>query len=236
MNSPKITLILLLNIFIINNTIAHNIEKPKGTLPVTIVDGSFIGDIIDSTVEIKWETATEQNNYGFYILRSDTSFVWLEIDFVQQLPANSNAPKYYKFIDTTINANGNYFYQLKQMDIDGITSVYQDTVKVTVDYITSILENISQEDFLPENFKLFQNYPNPFNPGTNILFTLRERSFVTLKIYSLTGEEIKTLISGRVTEGTHSIKFKPNSLPSGIYIYKLNVENNSATKKMLLIK
>lgn len=83
---------------------------------------------------------------------------------------------------------------------------------------------------------MFQNYPNPFNPKTNILFTIRESSFVTLKLFSITAEEIETIFSGKVIEGTHSVKFKSNSLSSEAYIYKLNVENNSVSKKMLFIK
>ena len=75
-----------------------------------------------------------------------------------------------------------------------------------------------------------------FNTETNILFTIKEQDFVTLKLYSITGEELETIISNIVTVGTHLIKFKPDNLASGTYIYKLDVKNKSISKKMLFIK
>ncbi|MBU0475046.1 MAG: T9SS type A sorting domain-containing protein [Bacteroidetes bacterium] len=215
------------------NIIAQGVIKPEGTLPVELV--YFVGDVVDSTVELRWGTATEVNNYGYDILRADTSLLFERIDFVQG-HGNSYSPKDYLFFDTTITKNGKYFYLLKQIDFDGNFELTHDTVKVTVDYITSIKENFQTQNLEPEVFELSQNYPNPFNPETNILFTIREQDFVTLKLYSITGEELETIISGIVTSGTHIIKFKPKNLSSGTYIYKFSVHNKSVSKKMIFIK
>lgn len=235
MNKTKIILILLCSLILTINIVAQNIDKPKYTLPVTMI--YFFGDVVGSTVEIKWGTATEINNYGYFVHRSDTSFVWEEIDFVEKLGASYNyTPLDYVYIDTTIIENGNYFYRLKQMDVDGNFELTHDTVKVNVGYVTSIKEDLQNKSSSPQNFELFQNYPNPFNPETNIVFSIRESSYITLKLFSITGEEIETLFSGPVIAGTHSVKFKPKDLSSGTYIYKLNVRNNSDSKKMLFIK
>jgi hypothetical protein len=235
MNKTKKILIILFSLILTINVLAQNIEKPDGTLPVTMV--YFFGDVVGSTVEIKWGTATEINNYGYFVHRSDTSFVWEELDFMEKLGASYNyTPLDYVYIDTTITKNGNYFYRLKQMDVDGNFELTHDTVKVIVDYITSINEENQTKDSTPENFELFQNYPNPFNPETNIPFTMREQDFVSLKLYAISGEEVETVFSGIVTSGTHLIKFKPKNLSSGTYIYKFSVHNKSVSKKMIFIK
>jgi len=93
---------------------------------------------------------------------------------------------------------------------------------------------------LSEN-KLNQNYPNPFNPSTNILYSIKSNSFVKLVIYDLVGREVKTLVNWHQPEGNYSVTFDASSLPSGIYIYKLDVSagtsrNYSEVKKMILVK
>ena len=99
----------------------------------------------------------------------------------------------------------------------------------------------SFENNIPSVFSLSQNYPNPFNPITTIHFSIRERSFVSLKIYSITGEEIATLVDGEVEVGDYSKQFDANLFSSGVYFYRLSVISKngkpfSETKKMLLMK
>ncbi len=233
MNRIKTVLIILFSIILTIDNLGQNIAKADGTLPVELV--YFVGDVADSTVEIRWGTATEVNNYGYDILRADTSFVWEDLDFVQG-HGNSYSPKDYLFIDTTITENGDYFYLLKQIDFDGKYELTHDTVKINVGYLTSVNNEFEEAKTNPENFQLFQNYPNPFNPETNITFKISKRNFITLKLFSIRGEEITTIYSGIVTEGIHTLKFKPIGLSSGTYIYKLDIGNKSVSKKMLFIK
>jgi hypothetical protein len=88
--------------------------------------------------------------------------------------------------------------------------------------------------------KLNQNYPNPFNPSTSILYSVKSNSDVKLVIYDLTGREVKTLINSPHQEGSYSVVFDASNLPSGVYIYKLDVtgdtEKYSEVKRMVLIK
>ncbi len=83
---------------------------------------------------------------------------------------------------------------------------------------------------------LLQNYPNPFNPTTTIIYRIPELSFVTLKVYDVLGNEIKTLVNEEKTAGNYEIDFGGKELPSGVYFYKLNSNNFSMTKKMILIR
>jgi len=90
--------------------------------------------------------------------------------------------------------------------------------------------------------KLFENYPNPFNPTTTFKFSIQNDSKVYLTIYNIKGQKIKTLANNDFTKGSHSIIWNGdddsgNSISSGIYLYKLNVNGKTeAFKKCLLLK
>lgn len=86
------------------------------------------------------------------------------------------------------------------------------------------------------NFNLSQNYPNPFNPSTIIEYNIEQPGLVKLKIFDILGREIKTLINQSQTAGKHSVKFNASELPSGIYFYRLEANNNVQTRKMILEK
>jgi len=96
------------------------------------------------------------------------------------------------------------------------------------------VQNISTE--IPGRFSLFQNYPNPFNPVTNIRYQLSNSGFVTLKIYDAMGKEVETLVNEKQQAGTYEANFNAANYPSGIYFYKLETNNFSETKKMILVK
>jgi hypothetical protein len=83
---------------------------------------------------------------------------------------------------------------------------------------------------------LVQNYPNPFNPVTTIKFEIPKKSFVSLKVYNLLGEEIEELAGGVFLTGVHSVIFDASRLASGIYFYKMRANNFLQTKKMFFIK
>lgn len=94
---------------------------------------------------------------------------------------------------------------------------------------------------VPAAFVLDQNYPNPFNPTTNISYGLNERSFVSLKIYNLMGEEVRSLVSQDMEAGYHDVKWDGRGndgleVPTGMYIYRMTAGTFSETKKMMLLK
>jgi hypothetical protein len=110
-----------------------------------------------------------------------------------------------------------------------------------------LVTNAGNENFSgPGEYILYPNYPNPFNPSTSINFYLPAKSFVQIKIYNISGEEIFELAAEEMNEGNHNILFdalkEKLSLASGIYFYRLIAFNYSgqktyiATRKMLLLK
>lgn len=96
---------------------------------------------------------------------------------------------------------------------------------------------VEEEPVSPDSYELFQNYPNPFNPSTSISFNIKKSSDVILTVYNMLGEAVETLINSELNQGYHKINFNAADLSSGIYFYKLSVNNNyTAIKKMILLK
>ena len=89
---------------------------------------------------------------------------------------------------------------------------------------------------IAETFELCQNYPNPFNPTTTIQYKLPEASFVTLKVYNVIGEEIKTLVSEYQSPGQHNVMFDASELSNGVYFYRIKSGQYTDMKKMILTK
>jgi photosystem II stability/assembly factor-like uncharacterized protein len=87
----------------------------------------------------------------------------------------------------------------------------------------------------PSKFYI-RHYPNPFNPSTTIEFTLPKSEIVTLKIFNLLGEEVATLVNGKLQAGNHSYQFEGSNLASGLYMYRIEAGGWSDVKKMILIK
>ena len=108
-------------------------------------------------------------------------------------------------------------------------------------YIFSEITSIKKEnEQVPSDFVLSQNYPNPFNPSTTIKFSIPQSGFVSLKIYDLLGNEIAALVNEELSPGSYSATFDASlanqNLASGIYFYRLESNQFSQTKKLMLIK
>jgi len=103
------------------------------------------------------------------------------------------------------------------------------------------ITSVDEEVQVPSKFALKGNYPNPFNPSTNIAFTMDYTSKVTLKVYSLLGEEVATINGGLLNPGRHEITWNGvdnlgNAVSSGVYIYRIEAGNKALTGKMMLLK
>jgi hypothetical protein len=189
---------------------------PAGTIPVELT--SFVASVNENNVTLSWSTATETNNQGFEIQKSNGN-EFLAIGFVSG-NGTSTEVKTYSYTDRNLAA-GSYSYRLKQVDFDG-TFAYSDVVNADVT--------------APVQFELSQNYPNPFNPSTTINFSIPQSSIVTLKVFNTLGQEVKTLVNQNMESGVHSISFDASDLNSGIYFYRLDAGQFSEVRKMTLIK
>jgi hypothetical protein len=193
--------------------------------PLPVELSSFTASGNQNAVNLKWQTATELNNYGFEIERQAYNSTlpdvsgWEKIGFVTG-SGNSNAPKDYAFVDKNPLGSSKFKYRLKQIDNDGQYE-YSDAVEVML---------------IPVEYTLYQNYPNPFNPSTKIKFALPEAGKVVLKIYDMTGAEVAELVNTDYEAGYYEIELNASNLASGVYLYRLQSNGFSQVKKLMLLK
>ncbi len=192
-------------------------------LPVEL--SSFEAIAGDRRVTLNWTTASEQNNDYFELQRRTLTNDWTTIAQVDGA-GNSQTAMNYSHIDRAVINGTAYTYRLLSRDVNGTVNEYGDTGTTEA----------SPEAPMPMEYALDQNFPNPFNPQTNISYSLMEAGFVTLKVYNIMGQEIATLVEKDMQAGHYSIAFVANGLPSGVYMYRLQVNDFSANRKMLLLK
>ncbi|KAF0152349.1 MAG: hypothetical protein FD143_1142 [Ignavibacteria bacterium] len=89
---------------------------------------------------------------------------------------------------------------------------------------------------IPTTYSLSQNYPNPFNPSTQISYSVPKYGHVSLKVYNMLGQLVATLFDGMQQVGNYKADFNGYNLASGVYVYKLQAENVSISKKLVLMK
>jgi hypothetical protein len=89
---------------------------------------------------------------------------------------------------------------------------------------------------VPAEYKLMQNYPNPFNPVTNIIYSIPQNGMVELKIFDVLGREIVALVNEEKAAGEYRVQFNAGNLASGVYYYRLKVNDFISTGKMVLLR
>jgi pectate lyase len=196
----------------------YDFSNPNYIIPVELV--SFTASANGTNALLQWITATELNNHGFEIERIDRISGWTNIAFIPG-EGTSTERREYSYSDRNL-LPGRYEYRLKQIDYDG-KFTYSTVVSVDI-------------ELTPRQFALAQNYPNPFNPITTISFSIGEPVLVSLKIYDVLGNEVKTLVNENMMPGNYSKSFSAEKYTSGIYYYRLTAGSFSATNKMVLLK
>jgi hypothetical protein len=202
--------------------VVDNIEViGSGVVPVELL--SFAASVNETDVTLNWSTATETNNSGFQVERSNGS-TYDVVGFVAGHGTTTEIQNY-SFVDQNVQS-GTYTYRLKQIDYNGQFE-YSNSIEVEVVGV--------------KEFALGQNYPNPFNPSTKISFSLAVDSKVSLKVFDVLGQEVATLVNGQLTAGSQEVSFDASSLNSGVYFYRIDAEGNdgqkfSSVKKMILTK
>jgi Secretion system C-terminal sorting domain len=108
-------------------------------------------------------------------------------------------------------------------------------LKTTTGGILTNFTNSNSE--IPDRYSLSQNYPNPFNPLTHLEFGISNLGFVSLKVFDVLGNEVATLVNEKKNPGSYEVEFDGSNLSSGIYFYRLEVDENIIdTKRMVLLK
>ncbi|MDO8550393.1 MAG: T9SS type A sorting domain-containing protein [Ignavibacteria bacterium] len=155
------------------------------------------------------------------------------------------------FTKTNLNQYNNISYQVNTQGIGSRTVRLKLVIDDNLDPGYSLSHKYADESVLlktnqsnvsykgttaVENYDLSQNYPNPFNPFTTIKYQIPEDGIVTMKIYDILGKEVKTLVNEQKHSGRYEVQFDAGDLASGVYIYRIQVNDFVSVKKLMLLK
>ncbi len=200
------------------------------TLPVTLSYFNAFFNGFDSVI-LQWETQSETNNLGFYVLRSvepDAALANVVSDLVPA--ANSSQGAIYYFEDADLYEDGVYYYWLQDVSFTGEIELHGPTMaQVTLQGGSNHVPD------LPLKTGLIRNYPNPFNPSTQLEYYLENSSDVCFEVYNLRGQMVDQFTLRNQANGFHRYKWKPQ-LGSGTYLIKFSADGKTNIRKVLLAK
>jgi hypothetical protein len=123
-----------------------------------------------------------------------------------------------------------------QWHIDYVSLINpDDNLSINIDATLSNVDSPTTGN-IAHQYTLSQNYPNPFNQTTIINYSVPVTSNISIKVYDILGNEVATLVNGKKPGGNYQIKFDGSGLASGIYLYRLQVDNFRVTRKLILLK
>lgn len=231
---------------------------PLDLIPIPTIDknGNIYAIAIDTTAPY-WRTLVSLDNDGNfrwkYVLDDYES-----LDFFQPLICDAGGTVYFGdgsgHYFYAINSNGELLWimplieQWQQVDNTGAiaedgtlylgvhdVSVFPGHQRTLIAIKDTSTSDLNESPKLLE-YNLTQNFPNPFNPVTTIIYEMPERSYVTIKVYDVLGNDIATLVDEEKPAGSYEIEFNGRELSSGIYFYILTSGNFTSTKKLILLK
>jgi hypothetical protein len=192
----------------------------NGVFPVELT--SFTAHRKEDAVALRWNTATEIDNYGFAVERAAEDDAWTEIAFIPGA-GSSSTPRSYAYRDTDYPRHAaRISYRLRQVDRDG--SIEYSPVVIMYAAAAS-LSGITDA------------YPNPFNPSTTVSFTVAQDGPVRLELMDVTGCSVLTVIDGEnLSAGAHARTIDAARLPSGQYFLRLTGAGGMSIHPVMLVK
>jgi hypothetical protein len=181
-------------------------------------------DSVSVTPKLEWSNVDGATKYKVQISTAplfNSQYIVVDVDTIT---TNS-------FITPQLQASKSHYWK-----VFSLTDEYVGPSSDFSRFVTGNVTSIKYVNEIPSKFNLSQNYPNPFNPSTQITYQLPENSFVDIVVYNSIGQLVAKLINNYQAKGNYTISFDATNLPSGIYIYKLNAGDFSASRKMLVVK
>ncbi|MBT8378410.1 MAG: T9SS type A sorting domain-containing protein [Ignavibacteria bacterium] len=192
-----------------------------------------------------WMTIDQSNGYLYFVFYDRRNYATLETDVYMarstdggesftnfMVSQSSFTPSINNYLGhyIGISAHNNIVRPVWTRVDNNLPSLWT----AIVDSVTTVEE--STTSITPSVYMLFQNYPNPFNPVTNIKYSVPDKSFISLKVYDVLGNEIVALVNETKQADSYTVQFDPSELTSGIYFYRLQAGDFVETKKMILMK
>lgn len=205
----KFFLGILAILFVYKSNFTYGQSKDD-ILPIQLL--YFQGYALSYGVMLRWGTATEINNFGFDIQRADTSKIFNSIGF-EPGSGNSNSPKHYFFIDSTLPGQGLYYYRLRQIDYDG-TSHLSDTISIF--FSQTSVENLNQQNSLNSFSFLIDRANKSF---VFFIPQIHKNSYLDFEIYNIRGQLIYQ--KQNIINQSH-LNYSYSNLSSGNYIISIS--------------
>lgn len=237
-NVTKIDSLSLLTVVSSNNPLPAPAQVNTGSIGIgdSQVDKEKWESVLIKYVNVKVDSGNADGsyNYGEILVNDNSGPTRVELQ--------DGNHKYHNAWDSTMISNPSYVWVRKGNRFSEINGVlffsfynYKLVPRKDNDFV-GYVSSSENEAVKPVEYKLEQNYPNPFNPATTISYSLPKAGNVTLKIFNVLGQEVKTLINEYQNQGNYKVTFDASALTSGVYFYSLNADNNVQIKKMMLIK
>ena len=199
---------------------------PAAFALLTPADGDTV--VSNANITFEWETAVDSDPVTYTLTISEgATVVYTEAG----IGATS-----FNYTGSDLALDTEYSWDVVASDGSSSTSSSN-----SFNFVTPTVVSIETGNTLPDEFALHQNYPNPFNPTTLIRYDLRENVQVTLRIYNLLGQEVRTLVNGFQPAGQQQVLWdgldnKNNTVPSGIYIYRIEAGSFVNARKMVMLQ
>lgn len=203
--------------------------------------GSFDFQTDSSGIWLNWSSYAGTENMGFDVFRS----IFENGDFTRMteniIPVSNNPTgmNNYSFFDPDVEPGETYYYKLADVGLSGEVTMFG-PISATAQGATSVSDEKTPSN-TPAKFRLGEAYPNPFNGNATIWFSLADVGNVTLEIFNLMGQKIRTLVSDRKEAGSHAIAWDGTNdlgqhVGSGIYLYQMSVNDYQASKRIVYLK
>ena len=183
------------------------------------------GDII----ELKWFIAIDHGPCDWDLYFSpDNGGTWSEISL--------DIPKSQLTYDWTVPNITTGFGKIRVVQDNSTGTDYSAECRSFTIINNNTTDVTSDDNHVIKEFFIYPAYPNPFNSSTTISFSLPEKGFVSLNIFNIAGQKIKTVINGEMPAGLHKVNWNADDVNSGVYFYVIQTSQAVETRKLILIK
>ncbi len=223
----------------------HSTAPSKGgandsSLPVFLT--SFSASIAQNGILLRWSTAGEVSNAGFYVCRSENnSSDFTRITNLIPGAGNSDEAKTYQFVDQDVTVDETYYYRIEDVDINGITAKHQ---PISITYRT-----VAQKENSPQVFTISSGYPSPFGAGlgktaTSIQLNIPKETAknpFTIGIFNLLGQKVYQFPAANYRSGTHILHWHGMDdygarLSAGPYFWVVQSKGIHEVRRVMLLK
>ena len=220
---PPFELLHLISFWIIHFTVTSSMVNLLTIYLLGVPEGLAVS-LENSQALVSWLPSMD-DDFQYYNLEKDTDETFQN---AQSFNTGQNS-----FADSDIEDGMMYFYRVRAADYSGNWSDYSEIVQL------STLSNDNAN--VAERFMLHQNFPNPFNPITTLRYDLPKDSFVIIRVFDMSGNEVKTLVNETKGAGFNSVQWNAinnqgEPISAGVYLYSIEADDFIQTRKMILLK